>query len=309
MYGYWNHLVVRKDDQRVKWFVNGKSAWGFPFKHEQLRTNHSPLVIGNRENPDQGFNGLLDDIRIYNRALTDSEIAVLAGASTPKPEEPSQTSVTPSVSRDHQPNAESSRIELNQGLVGHWNFEEGKGTQVADVSGQNKHGTLENTDDSIWSREGPPSPHAAKASLILDGVDDQFTVPSATMLNGSEGMTVSVWLKPHTPRVFVELGSATRNAFGLLADGRFYVSTEENSQIDVVPDLSHPIGQWHHLAGRYDGQLMTVFRNGQPLPARSIRDTSFKGMNHKSSTALGDCQPRTGFSRARSRTSASTIAH
>lgn len=156
-------------------------------------------------------------------------------------------------------------IDLASGLVGHWNFEEGKGTWVADVSGQNKHGTLENTDDSIWSREGPPSPHAAKASLILDGVNDHFTVPSATMLNGSEGMTVSIWLKPHTPRVFVELGSATRNAFGLLADGRFYVSTEENRRIDVVPDLSLPTGQWHHLAGRYDGQLMTVFRNGQPV--------------------------------------------
>lgn len=45
--------------------------------------NTVPLIIGDSSNFNRAFNGLLDDIRIYNRALSASEIAQLAAGNQP----------------------------------------------------------------------------------------------------------------------------------------------------------------------------------------------------------------------------------
>jgi len=96
------------------------------------------------------------------------------------------------------------------------------------------------------------------------------------MLNGSNEMTVSIWIKPRTPSRSVELVTASRNAIGLMADGRFWVTTEEDGRADVMPKLSLSAGQWHHLAGRYDGRSLTVFRDGN-LIARETHSGKIAG--------------------------------
>jgi serine/threonine protein kinase/WD40 repeat protein len=83
----WHHVVATYDGssnaEGVKLFVNGKphvtrtSANGLT---ATIKTT-TPLTMGDRGG-DQSFDGILDDVRIYNRTLTPDEVRVLANPST-----------------------------------------------------------------------------------------------------------------------------------------------------------------------------------------------------------------------------------
>jgi phosphodiesterase/alkaline phosphatase D-like protein len=70
----WHHLVCKIDEQKnLKMYLDGRKqtqslVWSGSYSGQTV-TN-----IGNHVNDDDNFNGLLDDIRIYNRALSESEI-------------------------------------------------------------------------------------------------------------------------------------------------------------------------------------------------------------------------------------------
>ncbi|MEI7619943.1 MAG: LamG-like jellyroll fold domain-containing protein [Candidatus Falkowbacteria bacterium] len=73
--GVWYHVVGTWDNtsNQVRIYVNGvlensSSRSGF------LTTSASPINIGRRTTPDRYFNGRLDEVVIYNRALSASEI-------------------------------------------------------------------------------------------------------------------------------------------------------------------------------------------------------------------------------------------
>ncbi|QDU88825.1 hypothetical protein Pla175_22090 [Pirellulimonas nuda] len=91
----WNHLAVRVNPgattfANVDIFLNGSLlAPQDPLAidlADTLATTSSPLGIGNTSNTaggsatTNGFNGLIDDFRIYNNALSNSEIVTLASA-------------------------------------------------------------------------------------------------------------------------------------------------------------------------------------------------------------------------------------
>lgn len=76
----WNHYVARYDGRNVTLFVNGvehkRDAFDRPILSSGL-----PIGLGGLADGGQGMKGNLDDIRIYNRALNEAEISVLAGKS------------------------------------------------------------------------------------------------------------------------------------------------------------------------------------------------------------------------------------
>ena len=74
----WRHVLVRVEDNVPDFYVNGNITVKYA-DTTFARTptgNAAPVLIGRR---DDGlyFNGLIDEVRIYNRALSDSEIMAL----------------------------------------------------------------------------------------------------------------------------------------------------------------------------------------------------------------------------------------
>jgi hypothetical protein len=76
----WNQLTFVKDDSSYSFFLNGNSIGGGAFSGT-FPDPTAPLIFGQAES---GFNfdGLMDDVVLYNRALSGSEIQTLATAST-----------------------------------------------------------------------------------------------------------------------------------------------------------------------------------------------------------------------------------
>ena len=80
----WQHLAVTWDGAVVRYFYNGVLDGEAAFEGV-LATNDTTLGIGARIDTSQNggpaffFRGLMDDVQLYDRALTPSEIAVLMG--------------------------------------------------------------------------------------------------------------------------------------------------------------------------------------------------------------------------------------
>ncbi|MHC4738742.1 MAG: LamG domain-containing protein [Planctomycetota bacterium] len=90
--------------------------------------NNVPITIGSRTGGGDFFNGVIDDVRIYDRALSGEEIWVIMHT---RPE-------------SGDPN-----------LVGYWDFDEGEGQAVYDISGTGNDGQLgsgpgEDDSDPAW---------------------------------------------------------------------------------------------------------------------------------------------------------------
>ncbi|MDC3134239.1 LamG domain-containing protein, partial [Bacteroidota bacterium] len=94
------------------------------FTNVNYSTNN--LHIGyNQYGPALHFDGLIDDIQIWDKALTQSEIQ--------------QYMISPPTGDE-------------AGLVGYWNFNEGSGTTVTDLSGNGNNGTI---NGASWSTDAP----------------------------------------------------------------------------------------------------------------------------------------------------------
>lgn len=70
----WHFYCMTYDGSDMKAYMDGKMVFSTPFS-QSLEPNKSPLYIGLDEpGNNEYFNGALDDIRLYNVALTDKEI-------------------------------------------------------------------------------------------------------------------------------------------------------------------------------------------------------------------------------------------
>ena len=77
----WTHVAATYDGSQLKLYVNGNLE-STKDVTEEICTNNMPLFIGsNVFYPDENFNGTIDEVRIYNYAL--SEDGIKAAAHTP----------------------------------------------------------------------------------------------------------------------------------------------------------------------------------------------------------------------------------
>jgi hypothetical protein len=85
--GGWVHVAARYDSREAVLFLSGAAVARAPYS-VSLPSEASPLELGADQDAtlvsaDQRFAGKLDELAIYNRALSDAEVAALAGGNLP----------------------------------------------------------------------------------------------------------------------------------------------------------------------------------------------------------------------------------
>jgi hypothetical protein len=82
----WNQLTLVKDNSSYSFYLNGNNIGNNTFAGTFPDPN-APLMFGQAEGSFK-FDGLMDDVVLYNRALTESEVQTLAtiAPSVPEPE-------------------------------------------------------------------------------------------------------------------------------------------------------------------------------------------------------------------------------
>ena len=75
---HWHFVVGVYDDTPdvVKHYVDGVLVASYP-ELNTLPDYHIPMIIGDENNHLYAFNGVIDEVQLYNRALSDNEIWAL----------------------------------------------------------------------------------------------------------------------------------------------------------------------------------------------------------------------------------------
>lgn len=165
----------------------------------------SPDSIGRSgDNNDSYFPGSLDDVRIYNRTLTASEITDLYRKGQP------------STFERTNPGTGST---LTGGLVGHWSFDGANMiNNVTDSSGTGNTGKLTGQSSTTTI------PGKIGQALQFDGVDDTVDINN-TML-GTQALTICVWIKPTEASAFDFILGNTNTLLGTYTNGNLVFNSD-----------------------------------------------------------------------------------
>jgi hypothetical protein len=163
----WQHYILTYDNEVIKLFINGElisllQLPDFPFN------NTADIEIGGAANPGStAVERLLDDIAIFNRALTEQEIQNLYTGTTPPP-------------------CVSLPSNLQQGLVGYWPF----CGNANDESGNGNDGVV-NGATLTEDRFG----YAGSAYYFNGGANNNAdNIQMNNPLDNTQGFSINYWM-------------------------------------------------------------------------------------------------------------------
>ncbi len=236
----WNFVAITNDGGTCHTYIfnkNGTFLTSRTFSPAYLISNNSSLQIGrNLDGSNYNFfKGIIDEIRIYNRALSFDEL-----------------------------NGMYQGIYKNEtGLVGMWHFDEGEGTTVYDSSGMGNNGKIAGVK---WV-EG-------KSGSALDFSGEKGYVDcgdSPSLLIGRP-LSIEAWIKPSKPNSRQEaIVTASKGgdaiyylSIGEGVNGRIFFWREEEDGTDFYIRSNSTIldTDWHHIVAVDDGTNFKIYIDG-----------------------------------------------
>ena len=262
-------VVIVNPNGSVSFFVDGLSVNSTLFLGNNMLpvySNLNQVAIGvekiNSGSNGKHWNGQLDDIRIYNRPLTATEVRQLyqGGRGYGLKQQRIKVGYT-----DPSPNLNKISIRkpkkkntLTTGLVGAWCPSLGPtGTRLRDVSGRNNDGVLTNMDPNTdWVASG------GKGALDFDGVNDFVLAnPLSVFIGTAQDFTFSFWHNPANISTTVDLVAqhqVTGSAVGRQnANIRF-----RNGGQTLLSNASLVVGKWVHVAASRLGSTTRLYIDG-----------------------------------------------
>ncbi|HYO24314.1 MAG TPA: LamG domain-containing protein [Lacipirellulaceae bacterium] len=232
----WRHIAVTFDDaaNSMTLYVDGAVAASTTTTSSvNWAPRGSATRLGTHGNvgTDWDLDGAIDDVRIYNRALSSSEIADLYG------------------------------------LVGHWKLDESTGVNAADSSAKNLDGTHTN---GVAVGQSGPYPGLGQYAASFDGVNDYVAGPAATNYTSfDDGFSIAGWVFLDSYVNFapiLELGStdvAGILSFSASGQVRFTGQSSAGASNSVVTATTLPTNQWKYVVGTFDGGTLKVYIDGK----------------------------------------------
>jgi hypothetical protein len=199
----WNHFAVTKNNNVTSAFLNGvlihKVSGASPMKSNQ----NLPLIIGaqnsGRTSPASSlssfFPGFIDDIFIYNRSLSATEIQSIFNFDNPT----SQPSRQPTAQPSRQPSSQPTRqptiqlpLSLRTSLVAYYPFD----GNANDNSENGNHGVVHGGVSLVSDRFGN-----TRNAYSFDGSSGYIEVKGGSQLNLITNITISFWMNPGSNQV------------------------------------------------------------------------------------------------------------
>jgi hypothetical protein len=231
----WSHLAVVSDGEDTRLFVNGKVVATEPSYTPQ--GTEAPLRIGGIEAWGHYFDGTIDNIRIFDRALSAGEVTKGSEESVPPAPGPP---------------------------IAAYSFEEGEGAVANDSAGAHD-GTLHGAE---WTEAGKFG-----GALRFDPASSaRLTIPASPELNLSGPFTLEAWVKPEAAGQSDPIFAKTE-ADGTLSYLLYSANGEGKPQATITDGADHwsvptgtealPQDAWSHLAVVSDGEDTRLFVNGK----------------------------------------------
>lgn len=235
-------------------------------------SNALTFRVGSESDTNNALRAYIDEVRVYNRALSASEaqsLYVQGGG----------TKIDSSVSQAQG----TGRLE--SGLVGYWGLDDGSGTSATDSSTNGNTGTLTNGPTWTTGQIG--------GAVNFDGTDDHITAGAPTALNMTGAMTVSAWIYPETfgggggkGRIIDKDGNATTGfIFAVdnvtVASGFAFMVNTTVAPRFLGAANTITLNTWQHVTATLDGnKIATLYKNGMKVASASVSEFPTTGSNN-----------------------------
>ena len=144
-------------------------------------------------------------------------------------------------------------------------------------------------------------------AFSFDGINDYVKVPKSASLDAPNHLTIDFWVKvdPSQPIGSRVVGLVTSDFYGLEIGTaasklgvQFFISTDNGGHYVSTSDLNgsgavFPAGDWHHIAGVYDGAKVQLYLDGQALGNPAPVTGQVSPMLASSFVAFGSSDGRT----------------
>ncbi len=265
----WTHVAVSCNAGQCTYYVNAIAD------SNKITSGSFNFTVGGiggdtYSNIGEGFGGTIDDVRVYNRALSATEVEQLY-----KMGSGSHVAVSPTYS-------------LTSGLVGYWTFD-GKNmiNNVADSSGQGNTGYLQNFTSTSSAVVRGKVGQALQFNGALSG--NAVNIPNLTWTPTS--FSASWWTYPQ-----VALGSYPQfieavNGWGAFVchmtndvpTGDMYCGTDISTRFNTtdLPAGTATLNKWQHFVYTYNGTQGRFYKNGVLIagPKTQTAPTAWGGLN------------------------------
>ena len=290
----WTHIAYVRDgvDDSARIYVNGILSSTVVLDHDYPTKGDSNLVIGlynGYESGESSYSGLMDEIRIWNKALSDEEIQANMGIELNGDEDglvayynfneqsgnvlKDKTSNTLDIQLKNMDatnwrteNSPASAPATNE-LVALWHFDEGSDTIATDASGNGKNGILK--EGAVFSESG-----VSGSSISIAGSGHVLVPGGGSLDKINEKITIETWVKPSSlsKRNIVLAqwdGSAGQRAYVLYleTDGTVNFMLSPNGDgggfKEMASTTSIDTTQWNQVVVTSDGDSMRIYINGK----------------------------------------------
>ncbi len=147
-------------------------------------------------------------------------------------------------------------------LVGYWKLNEGAGIVARDSSGNGLNGSLNGDPQWVAGQMG--------GALEFDG-DDSVEIPHSPLLSITDEITIAAWTNMNTgasgEMAIVSKGRWAANdlpyELTATAGSEIYWQFYDDEGRDSCAPDSPPVGEWHHIAATYDGEVFKCYIDGE----------------------------------------------
>lgn len=250
----WTHLAATYDGVTQRLYVNGKLV-SSRAQSGPILTSSGALRIGASSIYGEYFTGRIDEVRVYNRALSMAEIVTdmgkILGATAPSP------TPTPAPTPAPVP-----------GLVAAYNFNETTGATVLDRSGKGNIGTMGGGATRVPGKFGN--------AMKFNGASSMVVVNDSASLDLAGPLTLEAWINPSNISGWKNIVS--KNMAGGVVYS-LYANSDWNSLTGVIYSGGEkmmgggstlPVNVWTHVAMTYDKATMRIFVNGQQVSSKAV---------------------------------------
>ena len=232
----------------------------------------NPITFGSRQGGGNSYTGYIDDVHMYNRTLTATDITALYAYTGVDYTCSSPDGVTGEMLFNNDARAlqycnASNWIgigpadSLENGLIGHWQLDETSGSSIADLSGNGNGGTWTDSTGNDVAEETTTG--QVGNAIAFDGVDDRINIGNFDV--SGTGITMAGWFYldafTNDGRLISKSSDADNvnthdwtlffdepGASGRLTLRMKTVNGTRNEYTPYIPNLN----EWHHVAVTYN---------------------------------------------------------
>ena len=241
--GNWFHIAFTYDGSSRRIYVNGK------IKAEDIKSGSvssgGGLYIASQASGTNPIDGRVDEVRLYNAGLSPTEIRRL--------------------------------YEWAPEPVGWWKMDEGSGSTINDISGNDNSGTIDGALTKwVSGKYG--------RSLEFNNSDDGVSIANADILEAPSSFTIMGWVNfgDLSQNQSIIYRTATRQNYYLwiTSSGSLYAGFRNSADTawqDHVYNFNPDLNRWYHIAAVFDdvNNKFKIYINGNNVLNETENDTPY----------------------------------